>query len=349
MLSHQNFIFGTMKKIAGLLSCFFIAGSIGLHAQDAKALQETAHNFAKDGDFNNAILVLNKAHEQDPNNISVSKDLALAYFQKSDYPKMELVLKPLMERPDADAEVYQLGGMMNRATGDTKECERVYKKGLKAFPDNGPLLNDYGELLWDKQDYSAIKLWEHGIQADPTCTSNYYNAAKYYYFTKEKTWGLIYGEIFVNMESYSRRTVEIKTVLLEGYKKLFTDADIMKGQNTKNEFSVAFLYNMNKQAVAAKSGITAETLTMIRTRFLLDWFEKDAAKFPFKLFDYQRQLIKEGNFNAYNQWLFGSVQNLAAFENWTNTHSSEYKQFTTIQSNRLFKLASNQYYQTASK
>ena len=338
-----------MKKTAILLSCFLITGSLGLYAQDAKALQETARNFSKDGDFSNAILVLNKAHDMDANNISISKDLALAYFQKADYPKMQAVLKPLLDMPDADVEVFQLGGMLNKATGDTKECERIYKKGLKSFPDSGPLLSDYGELLWAKQDYSAIKLWEHGIQADPLCTGNYYNAAKYYYFTREKAWGLIYGEMFVNMESYSRRTVEIKNILVEGYKKLFTDADIMKNQDSKNEFAVAFLTAMNRQAEVAKKGITAETLTMIRTRFILDWFEKDEAKFPFKLFDYQRQLLKEGSFNAYNQWLFGSVQNLAAFEAWTNTHNNEYKQFTTAQSGRLFKLPKGQYYQTTSK
>ncbi len=331
------------------MSCFFIAGSLGVCAQDAKALQETARNFSKDGDFSNAILVLNKAHDLDVNNISISKDLALAYYQKSDYPKMQGVLKPLLERPDADVEVYQLGGMLNKATGDTKECERVYKKGLKAFPDSGPLLSDYGELLWSKQDYSAIKLWEHGIQADPSCTGNYYNAAKYYYFTRDKAWSLIYGEMFVNMESYSRRTVEIKSLLIEGYKKLYTDGDMMKNQDNKNEFVTAFLTALNRQSDIAKKGITPETLTMIRTRFVLDWFEKDAAKFPFKLFDYQRQLLKEGNFNAYNQWLFGSVQNLAAFETWTSTHSSEYKQFTAAQSGRLFKSGTGQYYQSASK
>ena len=338
-----------MKKIAILLSGIIIAGCFHLHAQDAKALQETARNFSKDGDFSNAVMVLNKAHDLEPNNLSISKDLALTYYQKSDYPKMQATMKPLLERPDADVEVYQLGGMLYKATGDFKECDKVYKKALKAFPDSGPLLSDYGELLWAKQDYSAIKLWEHGIQADPSCTSNYYNAAKYYYFTRDKAWCLIYGEMFVNMESYSRRTPEIKNILVEAYKKLYTDADMMKNQDTKNEFVVAFLTAMNRQADVAKKGITAETLTMIRTRFILDWFEKDAAKFPFKLFDYQRQLLKEGSFNAYNQWLFGSAQNINAFDNWTNTHSTEYKQFTTSQSSRMFKIGSGQYYQTASK
>ncbi len=338
-----------MKKITGLLICFILAATCGVFAQDAKALQETARNFSKEGDFSNAVMVLNKAHDLEPNNLSISKDLALVYYQKADYPKMQTVIKGLLERPDADVDVYQLAGMLYKALADGKECERIYKKGLKAFPDSGPLLSDYGELLYAKQDYSAIKQWEHGIQVDPSYAGNYYNAARYYYFTRDKAWGLIYGEMFVNMESFSRRTVEIKQMLVEGYKKLYTDADMMKNQDTKNEFVLAFLTALNKQASVAKNGITPETLSMIRTRFILDWFEKDAAKFPFKLFDYQRQLLKEGSYNAYNQWLFGSVQNTAAFEAWTTAHNTEYKQFTAAQSSRMFKSGKGQYYQTPSK
>ena len=36
---------------------------------------------------------------------------------------------------------------------------------------------------------------------DPSFGSNYYNACKYYYYNKSKVWCLIYGEIFVNIES----------------------------------------------------------------------------------------------------------------------------------------------------
>ena len=49
---------------------------------------------------------------------------------------------------------------------------------------------------------------------------------------------------------------------------------------------------MNKQSAAASSGINAETLTMIRTRFILDWYTNYATKFPFKLFELQRQLLQ---------------------------------------------------------
>ena len=321
----------------------------GLHAQDVKTLQETARSFMGQGDFNNAVLVLNKALQQDPSNLEVSKDLALAYFQKSDYTRSQATVKPLLERTDADPAVYQLAGMLYKTTGDEKECDRVYKKGLKLFPTSGGLYSDYGELLWAKQDFSAIKQWEKGIETDPSYTGNYYNAAKYYYFTRDKVWSIIYGELFIVMESYSRRTDEIKELLLESYKKLFTDADMMKSQDAKNPFVTAFIAAMNRQSSVAANGITPESLTMIRSRFILDWFEKDANRFPFRLFDYQRQLLKEGTFDAYNQWLFGSAQNLTAFQNWTATHNEEYRRFTTMQHSRLFKQAGGQYYQTVNE
>ena len=119
-----------MKKWSVLLLA--LTAQLGLMAQqDAKALQETARNFMSQGDYNNAVLVLNKALEQEPSNIELGKDLALAYFQKSDYPRAQAILKPLLERADADAAVYQLAGMLYKTTGDEKECDRLYKKGLK--------------------------------------------------------------------------------------------------------------------------------------------------------------------------------------------------------------------------
>jgi hypothetical protein len=48
---------------------------------------------------------------------------------------------------------------------------------------------------------------------DPNYSSNYYNACKFYYLTVDKVWSLIYGEIFVNLESYSKRTPEVKKIL----------------------------------------------------------------------------------------------------------------------------------------
>lgn len=314
--------------------------------QDSKTLQESAKNFVKQGDYNNAVLVLNRAVQQDPENLAIQKDLAYALYLQRDYTKALETIKPLVEKRDADVQLFQIAGMIYKARQDLNEAEKLYKKGVKKFPDSGVLYNDYGELLWYKQDNNAIRLWEKGIEMDPNYSANYYNAARYYYYTPDKTWSIIYGEIFVNMESYSRRTIEIKSLLLESYKKLLTDTDIMKNQNSKNPFIAAYLNTISRQSAVITKGITPESLTMLRSRFVLDWDDKYASRFPFRLFEYHRQLLKEGLFEAYNQWLFGPIQNLTAFQNWTNKHPEAYTEFTGFQQGRIFKMPSGQNYQS---
>ena len=312
-----------------------------------QSLQETARSFMRTGDFDNAIVVLNRALEQDKNNLDLQKDLALAYYYKRDYAKALDVVKPMLENDDADVMTYQIGGNIYKALEEVKEADKMYKKALKKFPRSGALHSEYGELLWAGKNYDAIELWEKGIELDPSFAGNYYNAALFYYYTKDKAWTLIYGEIFVNMESLTERAVAMKELLLNGYKeKLFAEVDVMKDQDkVKSEFAKAFLQTMSKQSVVANRGITTETLTMIRTRFILDWYKNYAAKYPFKLFDFQQQLLKEGMFEAYNQWLFGTIESLPLYDNWTKTHSESYNKFTAFQKSRVFKMPLGQYYQ----
>jgi Tfp pilus assembly protein PilF len=341
-----------MKKYFLLLCGFvFIALCAFAQTEDPKTLHENARTFMRQGDFNNAIIILTRALQIDKNNIEMQKDLAMSYYLKRDYEKALDEVKVLMDRDDADAVSFQIAGNVYKALEEVKECERVYKKGLKKFPNSGALYSEYGELLWAKKDFSAIEQWETGIKVDPAYSGNYYNAARFYYFTKDKTWSLIYGEIFVNMESLSDRGAAMKQLLRDVYKeKLFADANLLAGQEkNKNEFTKAFLDCMNKQSTLADRGINTETLTMIRARFILEWFDKYAGRFPYKLFDYQRQLLQEGIFNAYNQWLFGTVENLAAYDSWIKTHDEEYQNFVAFQKTRVFKMPSGQYYQEQGK
>jgi Tfp pilus assembly protein PilF len=334
-----------MKKFF-LLFSVICCSTITAIAQE-QSLQETARGFMRSGDFDNAILVLNRALEQDKKNLDLQKDLALAYYYKRDYAKALDVVRPMLERDDADVMTYQIGGNVFKALEEVKDADKMYKKALKKFPRSGALHSEYGELLWAGKNYDAIELWEKGIRDDPSFAGNYYNAALFYYYTKDKAWTLIYGEIFVNMESLTERAAAMKELLLNAYKeKLFTDVDVMKDQDkTKSDFAKSFLQTMSKQSVAANRGITTETLTMIRTRFILDWYKNHAAKYPFKLFDYQQQLLREGMFEAYNQWLFGTVESLPVYDNWTKTHSETYNKFTAFQKSRIFKMPPGQYYQ----
>ena len=312
--------------------------------QDANQLHETARTFMKQGDFPNAVLVLNRATQLDPGNIEISKDLALNYYFEKNYSKALDIIKPVLENDKADDQVFQIAGDIYQALSDLKETERIYKKGIKKFPHSGALYNELGEMLWAKQDYTAIKQWEKGIEEDPGFSKNYYNACKYYYFSTDKVWSILYGEIFLNIEPSGSTSPEVKNILLESYKKLFAEADLEKTVKDKNEFVQAYIKTMNKQSAILSRGINPETLTMIRTRFILDWYTDYTSKFPFRLFDLQRQLLKEGMFNAYKQWIFGVAQNLSAYQNWTTTHADEYSEISHFQKGRIFKDPPGQYY-----
>ncbi|GAB2838190.1 tetratricopeptide repeat protein [Ferruginibacter profundus] len=329
-----------------IFSFFILSIAFTATAQDAAQLHETARTFMRQGDYANAILVLNRATKLDPKNIEILKDLGLNYYFSKDYTKALEIYKPLLDRPDADDQTFQVAGDIYLATDNPKECEKVYKRGLKQFPQSGALYNELGELLWAQKDYTAIKQWEKGIQSDPGFSKNYYNACKYYYFTTDKTWSILYGEIFLNIEPSSTLSPEIKNILLESYKKLFADPNLENEKNNpeKNTFTQAFLQTMNKQSNLAASGINTESLTMIRTRFILDWFTDFGNKFPFKLFELQRQLLQEGMFDAYNQWIFTAAQNLPAYQNWINLNTDEYNELTRFQRGRIFKIPSGQYY-----
>lgn len=335
-----------MKKYILLLACLF-SGIVSFSQDDVKTMHENAKAFMRSGDFDNAIVILTRALQQDSKNLELQKDLVMSYYLKRDYTRALEGAKTLIDRDDADVVTFQIAGNVYKALEEVKDCDKMYKKALKKFPKSGPLYSEYGELLWSAKDYSAINLWEKGIQADPAYSGNYYNAALFYFYTKDKVWSLVYGEIFVNMESLSERGAAMKQLLLQAYKeKLFADADLMKGEEkNKSEFAKAFLQGLSKQSGLASKGITAETLTMIRSRFILDWFATNANRFPFKLFDYQRQLLQEGMFEAYNQWLFGSVENLAAYDSWTKAHSDQYEAFNKFQRNRVFRMPAGQYYQ----
>ena len=330
-----------MKKIFSSLLLF---AALAATAQDSP--RETAQTFMRNGDFDNAILVLNRAYQQDKNNLELQKDLTLAYYYKRDYAKALDLVKLMLDRDDADVVSYQIAGNVYKALEEVKDADKMYRKAIKKFPKSGPLLSEYGELLWAQKDFDAIKYWEKGIKEDPAYSGNYYNAALYYFFTKDKVWSLLYGEIFLNMESLTDRSAAMKQLVYDGYKqKLFSDEDMLNQQEKNaSDFTKAFLASMGKQSSLVSKGLSVEVLSMIRARFILDWYANNAAKFPFKLFDYQQQLIREGMWDAYNQWLFGPVENLSGFENWSKLHEKEYKQFTTFQRGRIFKMPQGQYY-----
>ena len=330
-----------MKKL--LLAIVVHLSFSFVYSQTITELQETAKSFMRQGDYANAILVLNRAVQMEPQNIAVLKDLSLNLYYQGDYDKALETLKPVLDMPQADDQSFQIAGSIYRQSGRIDDAEKMYKKGLKKFPKSGILYNDLGEAQWRLQSKDAIKNWEKGIETEPSYSRNYFNAARYYYYTGNTVWGLLYAEIFLNMDPFGANAQEMKQLLLDGYKQLFKPANIEQGNTDKNPFIIQYLQCMNKQSALVSTGVNTASLAMVRARFVLDWFAQNK-NYPYRLFEYQQQLLREGLFDAYNQWLFGTIQNLPAYQNWTNTHPEESKAFYHFQKSRVFKIPPGQYY-----
>jgi len=313
---------------------------------DLNSLRETVRTFQRQGDYDNALLVLNKALQSYPDNVDLEKDLAYTQYLQQDYKTALQTIQPLLDKPDADVQTFQVAGNIYKATGDAKECVKMYKKGLMKFPKSGALHAEFGELLLytQKDRAAAIAEWEQGIRTDPSFPGNYYHAARFYHANQSWVWALFYGETFINLESLSTRTAEIKSLLADAYKKFFLEQHTPSATPKGNSFENAFATALANQADLAGMGINAENLTMIRTRFLLEWYNGPAKTYPNKLFDVQQGLLREGLFDAYNQWVFGATGNIVAFQTWVNTHGEDYANFTKYHRNRIFKVPEGQYY-----
>ncbi|MGH2643539.1 MAG: hypothetical protein ACRDE2_06305, partial [Chitinophagaceae bacterium] len=185
--------------------------------------------------------------------------------------------------------------------------------------------------------------------------SNYYNAAKIYYSGTDKVWTVIYGEIFINLERYTSRTAEMKEIILSAYKDLFTSGKAMNAQlpafdnnkqSTTPDFRQAFLNALSRGSeTIVTRGVTPQTLVMLRTRFILTWDNFYKYVYPFALFDFQQQLLKEGLFEAYNEWLFGPVSNLPQYKYWVDKHPAEMNRLISYLNDHSLEPQTGQYYQ----
>ncbi|WP_206155884.1 tetratricopeptide repeat protein [Chitinophaga fulva] len=349
-----------MHMRSSLLKAVFVAGVLFSQvavAQDANELYRTATNFMRNGDYSNAVLVLNQALQLDPDNFEYRKQLGFTFYLKGDLIKAKSVIEPLLNRKEADVQVFQIAGNIYQGRDESKTAQRMYEKAIRKFPNSGELYNDNGTLLMNFKMYDgALRSWLKGIEQDPGFPGNYYNATKTYYYSNNPLWCVLYGETFMNMESFTTRTAEIRNIVLESYKKLFNDPSLFdsmvpeeEGKKSKrsrgdNGFSQAFKQCMGKQLSVITGGVDPDALIMARTRFLLDWYNSHSGNYPYALFDFQQKMLQQGMFESYNQWLFGPAANQAGYKAWVTLHKQEYDDFLKYQRNHPLKPRPDEYY-----
>lgn len=334
-----------------ILTLILIAG-LTMSGQDNKTLArektKKAIELMDNASVDEAITLLEEAKKLDPGTYIYDYEIGYAYTIKKDYPKALEIYKKVIKYKDANDQCYQMLGNLHDYNGDPTSAIKSYDKGIKKFPNSGILYLEKGNMYnFQKQYNEALYYYESGIKVDPAFPSNYYRATQLLSSSDEEVWGMIYGEIFLNLEPNTQRTEEISKLLFDTYKSEITFTtdtsisvsfcknavinislkDLKKPDQFKLPFGPMIYENTLILSLVSEKNIDLNSLNRIRTNFVINYFDKEHnLKYPNVLFEHQRKIMDAGHFEAYNYWLLSSGD-LDDFSLWRENNNDKWEKF----------------------
>jgi len=340
-----------MKKY--IYTLLLISGAFFSQAQSnevrASQMRMEAIEMMDNGKVDESIDLLEEAKKLDPKNYDIQYEIALAHYMKQDYTGCLAILKKLKKHKDVTTELYQLMGNAYDLDAKTELALKTYDEGIKKFPNSGNCYLEKGNIYLVREEYGQAMYWyEEGIKAEPMFPSNYYRAALIYLNTKEEVWGMIYGEIFMNIERNSGRTQNISKMLYDTYvseikiedmgdsakidlsfseNNTITVSDLKDLENLKLPFGMMGYEGTLSLCMIDADTINMESLNVIRTCFTENYFSGDNYKtYPNALFDYQKKVLDAGHMEAYNHWIL-MMGDEAAFNTWVKENEDKWDGF----------------------
>ncbi|MBL4642211.1 MAG: hypothetical protein JKY44_01330 [Flavobacteriaceae bacterium] len=340
-----------MKKIVTIiLVSSFGLSSISQTKEDKNKAYEIAIKAIKvmdQGKLDESIKMLEKSKKLDYKNYNYPYEIGYAYYLKKEYKSAIKILKEVIKFKDNNDQCFTLLGNIYDIDNQPKKAIKIYEQGLDKFPKSGRLYFELGNVQEVLKKYeNALDSWEKGISVLPSYPSNYHTASIYYCkYSTEKIWGILYGELFINIERGSKKTEEISKLLFDTYKssihiKSKTESEVHFSKTTqigfsKNEKKIRFPFSLPYEltmalavtSVMEEKEIGIKSLNIIRTSFINNWFEnKRNVNYPNILFDWHKKLIDLDYFEAYNYWLF-MKGNEKEFNKWSEENKDKFDTF----------------------
>ena len=336
-----------MVKFNTILILLFLSTSVIGQSKKKLAYQKAveAISLMDNGKVDESIVLLKEAKELDNKSYDYPYELAYAYYLKENYSQSVRILEDLKSHKDVNARLFQLLGNSYDMLEKTKTALSIYEEGLSKFPNAGILYLEMGNIYYNSENYGkAIRYYEKGIEVDPKFPSNYYWAAKLYCRSNERIWGVIYGELFMNLEPNTDRTSEISELLFTTYKKSLI---IKSDSSAAVDFSRAMSIDISKKfklpfpmifgldmttslglnMFSKDTSISIASLNSVRNNFIGIWYQKKRNKeFPNVLFDFHKKLESKKHFESYNYWVFMKGDK-EEFIKWKSEHKKEWDSF----------------------
>jgi tetratricopeptide (TPR) repeat protein len=334
-----------------LFFVIFLLNSLALAAQTKQelAMQKNvdAVRFLDDKQYDSALVLFKQASALDPANNEYPYEVAYCHYNKGNHKAAIEVLEKLLKKDTSNDQIYQLLGNSYDNEFNHDKAISVYKKGLEKFPNSGPLYVELGTVFLAKKEFNtALNYFEKGIDVEPTFIANYFQTSKLFCASDNKIWGLLYGELLMNLDRSSDKGQEISKLLYETYKQGITYKNNTFAQlqfnkngtftNKKDEVKKVYpeqylrlvVEPIIKEAAATTTQISIQDLITIRKKFAEVYAEKYSKEYPNILFAYHADIIKAGMWDSYNYWLFNKG-NSAEFKTWIEGNRTVFKKFLT--------------------
>jgi len=319
------------------------------NTEQAKGLLKTAIQEMDKGEIQKAKNLLIRAQRLDSQSLIYPYELAHCDFLTRHYKKAVSLLLPLINHSGVTDHVYHLLGESYEHSGNKKSAEETFKQGTEKFPSSGLLFFGLGQLyLSDKKYDEALTNFENGIKADPSFPENYYWASKVHSSLDDKLWGIMYAEIYINMEGVTGKSEELGGIIYDVFKngiKFSGDSVIVEVADedpTGKNFEREFEKQLELSAEKFNKPISIATLYKIREDIINEWSKSgEIEKFSNTLFNWHKLLISKGYFEPYHYWLL-KQGNAEEFEEYLEKKSGLYNEFVDwISKNNLIPSQNN--------
>jgi len=305
--------------------------------QKANEKGKQAIELMDNGHYDKSIKLLKESAKLDPSNYVYPYEIGYALILKNEHKKATEYFEKVVKMNGANDQCYQMLGNAYSLNGERDKAIEAYNRGLKLYPNSGRLYLEIGNV--HQHDWNiALEYYEQGVRVDPAFSSNYYWLTKIFCNSNEEIWGMLYGEMFMNLERGSKRTKEISQLLFDTYKSEihYNDASttvsfsqnhiITDTQNVTLPFSMVYETGLTL-AVTSSDSITLESLNKIRTQHSNFHFNNKFDKsYPNIIFDWHQALIEEEKFECYNYWLLMQGA-LEEFNNWYDVNKDRFEDF----------------------
>lgn len=344
-----------MKKLTTLLILISLTLiSNGQSKADKQKAYDNAIEALKlmdSGEIDKSINMLEESCKLDSENMNYPYEIGYAFYLKEDYSKSIEYFEKVIRMKDVNDQSFQMLGNAYDMNKQPEKALETYKKGLEKFPESGKLYLELGNMHQDDWN-KALEFYEKGIEVDPTYPSNYYWATKIFCNSTEEIWGMLYGEVFMNIERGSQRTEEISKLLFDTYFneiKFLSDTSMTVSfcqsavvyNDKKVEIPFCMVYEPSLLYAISEQEITISSLNRIRTNFISFYFERKFNKsHPNILFDWHKSLIDNGDFECYNYWVLmqGSSEE---FNDWVSLNNDKFQKFLNWFSDNPMQIDNN--------